>query len=74
MKVYLYDPESGIYEGEDFRDGSAGECEHGMTPVPPPDPACGQVAVFDLAAQQWTTVPTGVARQLLKLRGSTDRG
>ncbi|WP_136524132.1 hypothetical protein [Geomonas ferrireducens] len=57
MKVYLYDPETGCYQGEDFTDApllsdspAATSCS---TTVAPPPYAPGVVPVFKHTKQRW---------------------
>jgi len=67
MKAYLYDTESGLYEGETFEEADMLQYEEGITSVPPPDFEHGQVPVFDRERKAWTVIPTTIARQLLNL-------
>ncbi len=67
MKAYLFDTETGIYEGETFEEADMLQYEDGITTVQPPDYGHGQLAVFDRERMEWGLVPTGIARQLLKL-------
>jgi hypothetical protein len=67
MKAYLFDPETGIYEGETFADADTLENESGLTRIPPPAYGDGQVVVFDRQRKVWEVVPVAIARQLLKL-------
>ncbi len=57
MKIYLYDEQSGIYQGEDYLDTSevAGICElpENATPIKPPETGTDQVAVFLKVANRW---------------------
>lgn len=56
MRVFLFNSESGIYQGEDYVESSdADECE-GMTTLPPPEKEPGQIPVYDLAAGRWELV------------------
>ncbi len=73
MKAYLYDTETGIYEGETYEEPDMLQYEEGITSVPPPDYGHGQVAVFDRVQQIWAVVPTTIARQLLKLSQDESR-
>ncbi len=58
MKIYLFNPENGLYLGEDFAD----EAPMGMgtrvvpgdaTTIPPPRVENGQKLLFNAAAQRW---------------------
>lgn len=75
MKAYLFDTESGLYEGETFEDADMLQYEDGITTVPPPDYEQGQVPVFDRQLQAWAVIPTSIARQLLNIRttGSSEK-
>lgn len=58
MKIYLFNPETGVYLGEDFADEVAmkrGEfvIPPDATPIAPPKAAPGQFPVFDAEAQRW---------------------
>jgi hypothetical protein len=58
MKIYLFDPESGIYHGEDFADDSPMRLgrnavhPHTTTIVPPPFRR-GEVPILTVAESQW---------------------
>lgn len=67
MKAYLFDVETGLYEGETFEDADMLQYEDGVTTIPPPDYGHGQVAAFDRLQQAWAIIPAGIARQLLSL-------
>jgi hypothetical protein len=67
MKTYLFNAETGLYEGETFEEPDMLQYEDGMTPVPPPDYEHGQVPVFDRQKNSWTVIPISIARQLLNL-------
>lgn len=67
MKAYLFNTESGLYEGETFEDAAMLAYEDGITLLPPPDFGHGQVPVFDRFRKQWTVVPITIARQLLHI-------
>ncbi len=58
MKIYLFNPETGVYLGEDFADEmpmKRGEfaLPPDATAVAPPQVEQGQIPVFSLATQQW---------------------
>jgi len=65
MKVYLYDTENGLFEGETFEDPKMLQYEEGVTPVPPPEYEHGHVPVFDRNRNEWAVIPTTIAKQLL---------
>ncbi len=58
MKIYLFNPETGIYLGEDFADESSMTRRDFVVPpdattVAPPQFDRGEIPVFDAAAQRW---------------------
>jgi hypothetical protein len=65
MKVYQYEAKTGVYEGETFEEAAMLQCEDGLTTIPPPDYAHGQVPVFDRQKNSWAVIPVSIARQLL---------
>ena len=71
MKVYLFDTETGLYEGETFADAVTLAHEDGVTTIPPPGYGDGQVPVFDRRKNAWAVIPATIARQLLRI-GTTD--
>ncbi|UFS72253.1 hypothetical protein LPW11_08680 [Geomonas sp. RF6] len=56
MKVYLFNPETGCYLGEDFADEGGQTCciPLDATPVAPPKAGPGEVPVFDATRKVWT--------------------
>ena len=58
MRVYYFDPRSGMYQGEDFTETLPAETATGMTPVMPPAYGKGQIPVFDAQNRCWQLVPT----------------
>jgi len=58
MKIYLFNPESGVYQGEDFTDdlplcpGRSALLPHATT-IAPSSYLRGEVPVFLEAKQQW---------------------
>jgi len=68
MKVYLFDTENGLYEGESFEEADMLQYEDGITTIPPPDYEPGQIPVFDRQKNEWAVIPVRIARQLLNLR------
>jgi hypothetical protein len=71
MKAYLFNVETGLYEGEIFEEAAMLEDEDGLTTIPPPDYEHGQVPVFDRERKDWTVIPISAVRQL-PLIGTTD--
>lgn len=69
MKTYLFNTESGLYEGETFENADSLQYVEGITPIQPPDFQHGQVPVFDRERQVWEVIPVGIARQLLNTQG-----
>jgi hypothetical protein len=58
MKIYLFNPETGVYLGEDFADEAL--MKHGgyvlppdTTSIAPPEGGRGDILVFDVIAQRW---------------------
>ena len=67
MKAYLFNEETGLYEGETFEEAGKLQHEDGITPIPPPDYEHGQVPVFDRREKTWALIPVTIAKQLLRL-------
>lgn len=67
MKIYLFDTQNGLYEGESFEETDMLQYEDGVTPVPPPEYEQGQVPVFDRRKNEWAVIPVSIARQLLQI-------
>lgn len=65
MKVYMFDPQNGLFEGEAFEDPKMLKHKDGITPIPPPDYEHGQVPVFDHQNNNWSVIPINIAKQLL---------
>ncbi|HTP65838.1 MAG TPA: hypothetical protein VMJ66_10650 [Geobacteraceae bacterium] len=58
MKIYLFNPENGVYLGEDFADEKPMKRGESVVPadattIAPPRTESGQVPVFDAVAQRW---------------------
>jgi hypothetical protein len=70
MKAYLFNAETGLYEGETFVEAGMLAYEDGITPIPPPDYEHGQVPVFDRREKTWAVIPVTIARQLLNISTS----
>ena len=58
MKIYLFDPETGVYQGEDFSDDLSmcheyeADASHATT-IAPPSFRSGEVPVFRMAENKW---------------------
>ena len=70
MKVYLFNTESGLYEGETFEEAGMLQYDEGITPIPPPDYEHGHVPVFDRKKNEWAVIPVTIAKQLLNISTS----
>jgi len=70
MKAYMYDTETGLYEGETFESEDFIKLEDGLTTSAPPSYDKGQIPVFDLNEQRWSLVPLTVMRERLNTRNS----
>lgn len=57
MKVYLFDIDSGQYQGESFADANEVSDDNGVTKLPPPEKQSGQVPVYDRRLGRWKLVP-----------------
>ena len=60
MKIYLFNPETGAYLGEDFADEALMKqggyaIPPGATTIAPPEGGRGHILVFDVVAQCWET-------------------
>lgn len=58
MKIYLFNPETGVYLGEDFADEApvkrgALAIPSDATPIAPPQAEPDQILVFNAARQEW---------------------
>jgi hypothetical protein len=66
VKIYLFDPETGVFQGEDFADdlpmcqGREAVPPHATTVAPPPFRR-GEVAIFRVAENHWEIRPSFVA-------------
>ena len=56
MKVYLFDVESGLYEGEDYWNPEEVAESEGITSIAPPTINPGSVPIFDKSASSWKLV------------------
>jgi hypothetical protein len=62
MKAYMYDPESGIYQGQVYEDGSLLKYIEGVTTIPPLPYADNEVLAFDGNEQKW------IVRTIVEMR------
>jgi len=57
MKIYLFNPESNYYLGEDFADEGMGQNDYVIPPdattIAPPSVERDQVLVFNTTEQRW---------------------
>ena len=67
MKVYLFNIQNGLYEGETFEEADILQNEDGLTTIPPPVYEHGQVPVFDRLKKDWAVIPVSIAKQLLNI-------
>jgi len=71
VKVYMFNTENGLYEGETFVAADMLEYEDGVTTIAPPVHEDGFVAVFDVYRQKWSLMPMALARvQFLGMEGA----
>lgn len=70
MKVYQFNTDTGLYEGETFEESDMLQYEDGITPVPPPAYGHGQVPVFDRSRNEWSVLPITIVRHQLDGRMS----
>lgn len=71
MKAFLFDTETGVYQGETFEyDDKIYESE-GMTAIESPSYGCGQVPVFDTLKREWNLMDVSLVRRLFAGRDST---
>ncbi|HXE96067.1 MAG TPA: hypothetical protein VN642_06660 [Dongiaceae bacterium] len=62
MKAYMFDAESGLFEGETYEDDSLIKYVDGLTAITPPEHDKGMVPVFNQNHQVWTIVPISEAK------------
>ena len=65
MKAYMYNVESGLYEGETFDDEGRIAQANGLTTITPPTPKKGYVPVFNQNSQSWSLIPTDKMKERL---------
>ena len=68
MKAYMYNVETGLYEGETFKSDDFIKHEDGLTTTAPPSYDKDQVPVFDLKIHRWSLVPLYVMKERLYIR------
>jgi hypothetical protein len=56
MKAYLFDPKTGLYEGETYEYVQFVNSEDGMTSVPAPDYNKREVPIYNAKSMQWHLV------------------
>jgi hypothetical protein len=66
MKIYLFNPENGIYEGEDFTDAALLPGREAIpthaTALAPPSYTKGEVPVYLAAEKTWVIRPVSAVR------------
>ena len=76
MKIYRFNPETGIYLGEDFTDEAppkrASELPPDATTIAPPLVRAGAVPVFDSDAQCWVVLDLSTLPEM-RLHGRLDQ-
>lgn len=60
MKMYFYDRESGVYQGEEFETDLSVLEDGGVTVLVPPLFDKGYVPIFDWREERWTLKPNGI--------------
>jgi hypothetical protein len=65
MKAYMYDVESGLYEGETYENDDLIKYVDGLTTIVPPKHEKGQIPVFIHNSQRWSVVPLSEMRERL---------
>jgi hypothetical protein len=69
MKLYTFDTETGIYQGQDFGAESDININDGITGLAPPEYGHGQTPVYDFVHQHWDLVDNeNIASVLLNNR------
>ena len=68
MKIYLFNPETGVYLGEDFADEAAMNgggyiLPPDATTIAPPQVERGQILVFNFAEKYWDVRESSLNRQ-----------
>ncbi|HEX9079156.1 MAG TPA: hypothetical protein VF795_06185 [Desulfuromonadaceae bacterium] len=65
MKAYLFDTETGLYQGETFECDDKIDEKEGMTAIAPPPYGSGQVPLFDAAQRVWRIMDLSLVRRLV---------
>jgi len=76
MKIFLFNPESGFYLGEDFADEAPMEpgtfvIPPDATTIAPPRPGPGQVAVFNTGTRRWEVLDRPTAALPVPIKVNT---
>jgi len=54
MKVYFFDCDTGVYQGEGFEDEKLIDRVEGITTVTPPPYCKGEIPVYNSETNEWT--------------------
>jgi hypothetical protein len=54
VRIFYFDPENGLYQGEGFMEAFRPDAHKGVTTAAPPQYQKGEVPVFDHVRQCWT--------------------
>lgn len=65
MKIYFYDEDTGIFQGETFEGEKAVNFLAGATSVPPPAYGKGDIPVYDFSTKCWVVMSLADARRRL---------
>lgn len=65
MKAYMFDLESGMYQGEVYEDANLMKYVDGITTIPPLQYGDDEVVVFDQNEQKWSVKTISEMRKLL---------
>ncbi len=65
MKAYMFDPESGMYQGELYEDVKQMQYIEGITTIPPLPYGDNDVVVFDQREQKWSVKTIFEMRRIL---------
>lgn len=76
MKIYLFNPETGVYMGEDYADEAPMRqgtfiIPADATTIPPPRVGPGEAPVFRIREQRWEVEAVSALRRMLA-RGSIE--
>jgi hypothetical protein len=67
MKVYRFNVDNGVYEGEDFCDDMEVLEAEGITTMPPPEHPPGHILIYEGTVGTWKLVPTADLRRRVNL-------